>query len=336
VPAVSSCDTNLSISILEESVQSSRKFPEVTITLTIRSALLQAAAELESAEVPSPNPRLDAEMLLLFTLGREGDRAYLLAHSGDELESAAHHRFQDLLQQRLAGKPIQYITGHQEFFGLDFRVTPDVLIPRPETEHLVETALDLCCIDLCGTDSQSVQTIFGDRRSATGDHLRILDVGTGSGCIAVALAHSLPQAQVTAVDVSPAALMVARRNAELNRVRVEFLESDLLSAVSARRFELIVSNPPYIGTDNPDTVQRQVRDFEPSLALWGGQDGLSIYQRLIPQAHAALSEGGYLLLEIGYSLEAAVRALFCESLWQNVQTIHDLQGLPRVIFGRKK
>jgi release factor glutamine methyltransferase len=317
-------------------VQSSSKFTEVMTALSIRSALFQAAAQLETAYVPSPNPRLDAETLLLFALGREGDRAYLLTHPSDELESAAHHRFQDLLRQRLTGKPIQYIIGHQEFFGLDFRVTPDVLIPRPETEHLVETALDLCGIDVCGTDSQSVPTMSADRRLPTGDPLRILDVGTGSGCIAVALAHALPQAQVTAVDVSPTALTIARQNAELNRVSIEFLESDLLSAVSARRFEIIVSNPPYIGTDNPDTVQRQVRDFEPSLALWGGQNGLSIYERLIPQAHAALSDGGYLLLEIGYSLEAGVRALFSETLWQNVQTIHDLQGLPRVIFVRKK
>lgn len=279
----------------------------------MRGAIREAEAALVSADLP--HPKLDAEALLLLALGREGDRAYLLTHPDLVLDCAAATRYWELVKQRASGKPMQYITGHQEFWGLDFLVTPDVLIPRPETEHSVEAVLEI--VRRCGLEAPA-----------------IVDVGTGSGCIAIALAHSLPNASITAVDISPHALAVARRNAERHHAAVEFLESDLLAAVLGRKFDLVVSNPPYIGTEHPENAQRQVRDFEPALALWGGSTGLEIYARLIPQAHAALKPSGHLVLEIGYSIESAVRALLSELEWEQVEVVPDLQGIPRVITAR--
>jgi release factor glutamine methyltransferase len=280
--------------------------------MTLREAVSQAEAVLAGCDVPSPDPRRDSETLLLFALGREGDRAYLLANPTLTLDCTTATRFWEFVQQRARGKPIQYITGHQEFWGLDFLVTPDVLIPRPETEHSVEAALSWA-------------------RKQSGRLLRIVDVGTGSGAIAIALAHSLPQAEVCALDISGAALAVAQQNAARHQVSVRLLESDLLNAVRGEQFDLVVSNPPYIGTLHPETVQRQVRDFEPAVALWGGETGLEIYQRLIPQAASVLRRGGLLVLEIGYSIDEAVRSLFTSEVWRDVCTIPDLQGIPRVV-----
>ena len=285
--------------------------------MNIRSALSEAATRLESANIPSPNPRLDAETLLLLALEREGDRAYLLTHPDLVLDCGTATRYWELVEQRATGKPMQYITGHQEFWGLDFLVTPEVLIPRPETEHSVEAVIEI--VHRCRLETPA-----------------IVDVGTGSGCIAVALAHSLPNVSVTAVDISAQALAIARRNAERHQVRIEFLESDLLTTLAGRKFDVVVSNPPYISTQYPENAQRQVRDFEPALALWGGATGLEIYARLIPQAHAALNRGGHLVLEIGYSIEASVCALFSELEWEQVQTFQDLQGIPRVITAHKR
>lgn len=283
--------------------------------MTLNEALREAEAELTIAE--SPNPRLDSETLLLFALGREGDRAHLLTRPEQALDASIAESFRVLVRERTTGKPMQYITGHQEFWGLDFLVTPDVLIPRPETEHSVEAVTQIV-------------------RENCLEAPRILDVGTGSGCIAIALASMLPDAQVLAVDISPSALSVARQNAMRNGVKVEFVESDLLSALSGQTFDLIVSNPPYVSTQHSDTLQKQVRDFEPPLALWAGFTGLEIYERLIPQAQAALSSGGHLVLEIGYSLEAPVHALLPASRWRNQRTIPDLQGIPRVVIASKQ
>ncbi|HEY0564039.1 MAG TPA: peptide chain release factor N(5)-glutamine methyltransferase [Terriglobales bacterium] len=281
--------------------------------MTLREAVSQAEAELAGCDVPSPDPRRDAETLLLCALGREGDRAHLLANPTLTIDCETASRFWDFVQQRALGKPIQYITGHQEFWGLDFLVNPDVLIPRSETEHSVEAVLSWARKQGCR-------------------NFRVVDVGTGSGAIAIALAHSLSTAEVTALDISAAALAVAQQNAVRHQVHVRFLESDLLQAVSAEKFDTVVSNPPYIGTLHPETVQRQVREFEPAVALWGGAIGLDIYERLIPQAAGVLRSGGLLVLEIGYSMDESVRSLLSPNLWRDVCSVPDLQGIPRVVI----
>jgi release factor glutamine methyltransferase len=280
--------------------------------MTLREAVSEAAVVLSQCDVPSPEPQRDAEALLLLALGREGDRAFLLANATLIVDGAATARFWESVQQRARGKPIQYITGHQEFWGLDFIVNPDVLIPRPETEHSVEAVIEFA-------------------RHQSERKLRIVDVGTGSGAIAIALAHSLPEAELTALDISGAALSVARRNTERHRVKVRFVEGDLLEPLREEQFDVVVSNPPYIGTSHPETVQRQVRDFEPAVALWGGNTGLEIYERLIPQAANVLRPGGVLVLEIGYSIDEAVRSLLLPTMWSDVRAIPDLQGIPRVV-----
>jgi release factor glutamine methyltransferase len=219
------------------------------------------------------------------------------------------------LRRRAAHEPIQYILGEQEFFGLNFAVTPDVLIPRPETEHLVEALL---------------------ARVPHDQPVRIADVGTGSGAIAVVSAHSLPLAHVTALDILEAALAVARRNAETHQVtnRVRFLKSDLLSAVAGERFDAIVSNPPYVAEVDCDSLEPQVRDYEPAVALFGGSSGLEVYERLIPQADEALHPGGWLLMEMGLGQRNALKQLL--SGWTDVSFVDDLQGIPRVACARRK
>lgn len=264
-----------------------------------------------------PHPdraRLDAELLLLHVLGR--DKAWLLAHADDELSDDKVVQFLGLIERRYLGEPIQYITGEQEFFGLPLRVTPAVLIPRPETEHLVEKALDL---------------------AAQFNGARILDVGTGSGAIAVALAHKLPDAQVTAVDISVAALDVARENAQRNGVteRIRFVEGDLLPAFADERFEIVVSNPPYVPATDGESLSVEVRDHEPALALFAGDDGLDVYRRLIPAAHAALVPGGFIALEIGYGQSDAVTALLARAGFERIEFVNDLQDIARVASARK-
>ncbi|MBV9670816.1 MAG: peptide chain release factor N(5)-glutamine methyltransferase [Acidobacteriales bacterium] len=281
--------------------------------MTLREALQKGSAQLLHGTVRTLNPRLDAETLLLHSLGRPGDRAYLLTHQDLELPPDAQQHFELSLAQRASGKPVQYITGTQEFWGLEFHVSPAVLIPRPETEHLVQEALRIV-------------------RQHSWRAPRILDVGTGSGCIAIALAHELPYAAITAVDLSPDALAVARTNAASLGANVSFLPGDLLDPVHNRQFEIIVSNPPYIATSEADAVQPQVRDHEPSTALWAGSDGLTIYRRLIPQARRHLTNDGSLLLEIGWGMEPRIRPLFDPSLWSPLTVINDLQDIPRVLI----
>jgi len=273
---------------------------------TIGAALSYGAAWLDGL----PTARRDAELLLIHVVGR--DRAYLLTHPEARLAPVQVALYEAWLARRARHEPIQYIVGEQEFFGLKFRVTRDVLIPRPETEHLVAAAL---------------------ARVERETPLRIADIGTGSGAIAVALAHALPQAQVTAVDISLAALAVARSNAEINGVsgRIRFCESDLLDAVRGESFDMIVSNPPYVAED--EVLDPQVRDYEPATALFAGAAGLDIYRRLIPQAQAALKSGGWLLLEIGHGQRNALASLL--SSWNNVSFVDDLQGIPRVACARR-
>jgi release factor glutamine methyltransferase len=276
--------------------------------LTSARAVLQAAAQRLK---PLPTARRDAELLLLRAVGR--DRAWLLAHSEAALSPDQLALYESWIVRRARHEPVQYILGEQEFFGFAMRVTSDVLIPRPETEHLVEALLERVSHDA---------------------PLRIADIGTGSGAIAVTLAHALPQAQFTALDLSSAALAVASENAVRHDVagRVRLLESDLLAAVQGEQFDAIVSNPPYVPVD--EILEPQVRDYEPAAALFAGLDGLDIYRRLIPQAQQSLIPGGWLMLEIGHGQREALTALLAE--WDEVGFLDDLQGIPRVAIACRR
>jgi len=271
-------------------------------------------ARLDAANVPSHT--LAAELLLMHTLGR--DRAWLYAHPESELESASAEKYFELVARRTAGVPTQYLTGKQEFWGLEFEVTPDVLIPRPETEHVIEAALE------------RVGAAHRD------DELSIADVGTGSGCIAVALARELPRGEIVATDISAAALDVARRNASRHGVaqRIQFVETNLLDAIAggARKFDLIASNPPYIPHGDKSALQREVRAHEPEIALFAGDDGLAVYAPLIRGAANLLRPGGILILELGYNSLAGVREILDGAgIWRDIRVAHDLAGIPRVI-----
>lgn len=257
--------------------------------------------------------RRDAELLLLHASGIT--RTQLLTHPEMPLTPSQLEHYFLAVERRAQSEPMQYITGVQEFFGLPFRVTRAVLIPRPETEHLVEAALTLA--------GRSLKP------------LRILDIGTGSGAIAVALAHALPEAEIVATDISPAALLVAQSNAERNEVasRISFLECDLLPA-DAALFDMICSNPPYIA--NTEVLEPQVSAFEPHTALFAGPTGLEVYERLIPRAALALHPGGSLILEIGYGQRSSIESLFAASDWENPQFTPDLQGIPRVAIARRR
>ena len=273
----------------------------------------QVVARLECGPQPE-RARLDAETLLLHVLGK--NKAWLLTHPEEEISNDRAARYNRLVERRYAGEPIQYITGRQEFYGLPFRVTPNVLIPRAETEHLVEKVLSL----------------------ASGfDRLRIVDVGTGSGAIAVALAHRLPHAEITALDISLAALEQARANAEQNGVagRVRFVQSDLLAAVASGKFEVVVSNPPYVATTDRESLSVEVREHEPALALFAGNDGLDVYRRLIPAAFAVLESGGFLAVEVGYGQSQAIAELMTPAGFEGIEFAPDLQGIARVGCGRR-
>jgi release factor glutamine methyltransferase len=301
--------------------------------MQLKETLRSAITLLEENRVGSP--RMNAEVLLMFVLGC--DRAYLYAHPERELSSDEQNRFDEALEHRARGVPAQYITGHQEFWGLDFIVGPAVLIPRPETEHLVEAVLELCKElphPIAPPLSPSGQAPQGAIRVGQPEHpLRIVDVGTGSGCVALALASELPHAEIHATEISADALEIARANAArlLLTDRVVFHATDLLHGI-AGPFDIVASNPPYVGDSEYDKVQLEVRKFEPRCAVFAGADGMDVICRLAPQARAALKPGGYLAMEIGYSQEAAVRAVLRD--WQDVRAVPDLQGIPRVIVAK--
>ena len=278
---------------------------------SVRTQLRQGADLLRSS---SREAQRDAALLLCRALGK--DRAWLLTHPDAPLTAVQIARYGSLLARRAQHEPIQYILGEQEFYGLRFRVTPAVLIPRPETEHLVEAVL---------------ARVPHDRA------LCIADVGTGSGAIAVAVASALPLAHIDALDISEAALAIAEENAQANGVseRVHFHRSDLLEAVQDSRLDAIVSNPPYVAT--VDTLEPQVHDWEPHSALFAGTDGLDIYRRLLPQAHALLREGGLLALELGAGQEELLRALFSEvGGFTDLMFLPDLQGIARVALAGRR
>ena len=288
--------------------------------MPLRDALQSAIARLTAESVPSP--RLNAETLLTFTLNC--DRAHLFAHPERELTTEEQSRYDEALTQRAKGVPAQYITGHQEFWGLDLIVSPAVLIPRPETEHLIETILPL---------ARPMKRPI------------IADVGTGSGAIALALAKELPNAEIHATDISPAALEIAEANAarlqlEFRTIngheperRIHFHDTDLLRGVPTNAFDFVVSNPPYVGESEEDTVQLEVRRFEPRTAVFAGPTGLEVIENLVPAARAVLKPGGYLVMEISGTIADAVRTLLHD--WDDITLTNDLQGIPRVASARK-
>jgi len=262
---------------------------------------------------PHPeNARRDAELLLTHTL--KNSRVWLLAHAEEELSGEQEANYSTLVSLRRKGEPIQYITGETEFYGLPFRVTPDVLIPRPETEHLVEKVIKL---------------------AARFQQPRIVDIGTGSGAIAVALAHKLSQASITAIDLSAPALAIAQHNAMRSGVDLRFLEGDLLASVSNEQFEIVVSNPPYVPSVDRATLSVEVCEYEPALALFAGDDGLDVFRRLIPVAFSALISGGYVALEIGYGQSPAITELLAKAGFEQIEFAPDLQGIPRVACARR-
>ena len=310
--------------------------------MDVRTALKQGIAKLREAQVPSFT--LAAELLLLHVLSR--NRTWLYAHPEEIVAEAEAQRFSDLIARRAAGEPTQHLTGKQEFWGLEFEVTPDVLIPRPETEHVIEVALDRLAL----------RELRADRpQKSTGAGLQIADIGTGSGCIAIALAKVLPAAKIYAIDISFAALKIAARNAARHDVGdniypilgnlldrfagnihgAEFEGLPLAACQSPMLFDLIVSNPPYIGRRESATLPREVRDHEPHAALFGGEEGYELYADLITQSAQHLKPGGILVLELGHDSLPAVQPLLDTASWTKIGVTNDLAGIPRVIAGER-
>jgi len=292
------------------------------MTTSIAEAILHGTHRLRQAGVPEA--RREAGSLVADVIDR--DRSFILSHAEDPIGQEQLKRFHDYLERRAQGEPLQHITGHQEFYGLYFEVTGDVLIPRPETELLIEKALEL----------------------ATGYNAApfICDVGTGSGCIAITLLHELrepPGTRAVAIDISPAAVAVAKRNAARHSVteQIDFVISDCFAALdphdpSQSFFDLIVSNPPYVAEPALAGLQREVRDFEPGLALAAGPDGLSIIRRLLLEAASFLKTGGQLLFEIGFDQRLAVERLIDRDVWNLLDIHQDLQGIPRTVALQKR
>lgn len=299
--------------------------------MQLRQALNSAVERLTAARVPSP--RMNAELLIMFTL--DCDRAYLYAHPERELTPEELQRYDEALGRRATGVPAQYITGHQEFWGLDLIVSPAVLIPRPETEHVVETVLGLVS-RVESEESQNQGQGQKPRAGAPAPHeLRIVDVGTGSGAIALALAKELPSSEIHATDISAEALEIARANAARHELtsRIEFHCTDLLSGLGRGEFDFVVSNLPYVGESEEDSVQLEVRKFEPRNAVFAGPTGLEVIDRLIPQAHAVLRPGGWLVFEISGTIAEGVRHSLVS--WAEVGITNDLQGIARIAAAKK-
>lgn len=282
---------------------------------TIAEAISEGAGRLRASRVPEE--RRAAGVLLCHLLGI--DRTHLLTKSNEPVNEALYRAYLDLIERRAAGEPLQYITGHQEFYGLDFAVTSAVLIPRPETEFLIERILALA----------------GD------DDPLIVDAGTGSGCIAVTLAHHLSRARVIAIDISGGALEVARTNAERHNVsaRINFIEGDMLEPLAGRGLEgkvdFLASNPPYVPDGIIGSLQREVRDWEPEEALSGGAEGVDFYRRLLRDGEKYVRRGGCLVCEIGYSQLELVSGMIDAKAWELLDVTSDMQGIPRVLAVRR-
>jgi release factor glutamine methyltransferase len=274
--------------------------------MTLQTALLQGTQILDDGGIAAP--RLTAEVLLAHAC--RASRSYLYGHSERDLKEVEWIHYGRYLHERLGGKPTQYITGRQEFYGREFRVTPDVLIPRPETEHLVEAAV-----------------------KSVGRDARVVDVGCGSGAIAVSIALELGT-RVVGCDISPAAIRVARRNALNLGAAVDFVAGDLLAPFGEASLDAVLSNPPYVPLDSREGLQREVRDFEPAVALFGGPGGNEIYARLTAEAARKLKPGGWLMMELGFgSLDAVLE--MTQTGWRDVAVTDDLAGIPRVLSARR-
>jgi len=283
------------------------------MSISIADALKEATAALDRAGVAEA--RREASSLLSHILER--DRTFLISHAEDQLDGAQWQHFEQAVVRRAAGEPAQYITGTQDFFGRAFHVTPDVLIPRPETELLVETALQVM-----------------------NENAVICDVGTGSGCIAITLLCERTDARALAVDVSEAALEVARENARRHSVkdRIDLQVSDLFAGLdaSAQQFHLIISNPPYVAANMLPSLQREVRNHEPRVALSPGEDGLTIIRRLLNEAPEFLQNNGHLIMEIGFDQGEAVQRLVDQNIWTIRDILPDLQCIPRIVVLQKR
>jgi release factor glutamine methyltransferase len=298
---------------------------------SVRALLKQGMERLGLANVPSST--LAAELLLLHLTAR--DRSWLYSHPEEILSGRMAEAYFALLIRRASGVPTQHLTGKQEFWGLEFEVTPDVLIPRPETEHLIEVALDRLAVR---------EIRAGRQQRLDGENVTLVDVGTGSGCIAIALAKELSAAAVYATDISRPALQVAGRNAARHGVsdRIQFLEGNLLEGPSVPAnqdrpvcFDLIISNPPYISLREAEALPVEVREHEPGVALFGGEEGYELYGKLITQAARYLKPGGVLVLELGYNSLPAIEPLFDNSKWFCPGVTKDLAGIPRVISAER-
>lgn len=286
------------------------------MSTSIAQAVLQGANKLRKAGVP--DERREAGSLLMYVL--DCDRTYILAHAEDQLTNEQVEKFGESLDARAQGKPLQYITGRQEFFGLEFEVNSDVLIPRPETELLIEAALALV---------------------SANEAPLICDVGTGSGCIVVTLLHRLSRARAVALDISTAALAVAERNANRHGVRdrLSLVTSNCfagLGPAAGPGFDLIVSNPPYVAEGAIAGLQKEVREFEPRAALTAGEDGLSVIRRLLIESRDYLKSGGFLIFEIGFDQHDAVKQLIDQNSWKLLEMYDDLQGIPRTVALAKR
>jgi release factor glutamine methyltransferase len=281
--------------------------------VNIGSALQTSAARLAAAHVP--DARMDAALLVAFVTGR--DRAFLIAHPESELSADEQAHLEGMVARRAAREPIQYIIGSQEFFGLEFRVTRDVLIPRPETELVVENAINALKVK---------------------DNATFCEIGIGSGCISVSILYNVPSATAVGVDISDEALTVARENAAKHGVerRLELMVSDVFENVPEKAFDLIVANPPYVPEHDLESLQVEVRDHEPIVALTAGTDGLSIMRRIVDGAPERLRAGGLLLMEIGFDQATRVREMFNVDHWSSLDVLPDLQGIPRMVVAQNR
>ena len=279
--------------------------------MNVADAIAKTAALLGDHGIA--DPRREAASLVALAIGR--DKTFLIAHSEHTLESRELLQLEEFAHRRAEREPLQYIRGNQEFFGLDFLVSPEVLIPRSETEILVEKAIEVLA---------PIESPF------------FLEIGVGSGCVSIAILTNNPRATAVAADISPRALAVADLNARRLNVadRLRLVESDIFAAIEDSRFDVIVSNPPYISSAEMDVLQPEVRDFEPRAALTDGSDGLSIIRRMITRSPEFLKPAGYILIEIGFGQSTAVGAMFDPYVWQNAVFLPDLQGVPRVAYSR--
>jgi release factor glutamine methyltransferase len=281
--------------------------------MTVSEILKAAADVLQSSGIIEAGR--EAKSLLAFALSR--NQTFLVAHPEYELSDAEKTRFQTVLERRARREPFQYIVGKQEFYGLDFAITKDVLIPRPETELIVENAIEIL------------------RKS---ENAKFCEVGIGSGCISISVLYHIKSASAIGLDISEKALTAARKNAEIHRVaeRLKLKISDVFHNLSDEKFDLIVSNPPYISNDEIQTLQPEVRDYEPLTALTDGVNGLSIIGKIIADAPKFLTDGGYILMEIGFNQAISVEEMFNKSVWRKVEFLPDLQGIPRTVKAGKK